>query len=65
MSATLFSAVGAARQGDRYRTVEMRWNRAATEVRQIIDLVKTTMVRNDETAGTTLSKARAAVQSIG
>ena len=50
---------------EEYRTVEDRWNRAATEVRQIIDLVKTTMVRNDETAGTTLARARAAVQGIG
>lgn len=50
---------------DEYRTVETRWNNAATEVRQIIDLVKTTMARNDETAGTTLSRARSAVQSIG
>jgi len=57
-----FSADGVSEE---YRTVEMRWNRAATEVRQIIDLVKTTMARNDETAGTTLSKARAAVQAIG
>ncbi len=50
---------------EEYRTIETRWNRAATEVRQIIDLVKTTLTRNDETAGTTLSKARAAVHSIG
>jgi hypothetical protein len=50
---------------DEYAVVEQRWHRAAGEVRQIIDLVKTTMVRNDETAGTTLSRARAAVQSIG
>ena len=50
---------------EEYRTVEDRWNRAATEVRQIIDLVKTTMVRNDETAGTTLARARSAVQGIG
>lgn len=50
---------------EEYRTVETRWNRAAGEVRQIIDLVKTTMVRNDETAAGTLSKARSAVQSIG
>ncbi|MFN2494741.1 MAG: pore-forming ESAT-6 family protein [Pseudonocardiaceae bacterium] len=57
-----FSADGVSEE---YRTVEARWNRAATEVRQIIDLVKTTMVRNDETAGTTLSRARSAVQSIG
>ncbi|MEU5779723.1 pore-forming ESAT-6 family protein [Micromonospora sp. DT43] len=48
-----------------YRTVEDRWNRAAGEVRAIIDLVKTTMTKNDETANTTLSRARSAVQSIG
>ncbi|SCE83129.1 pore-forming ESAT-6 family protein [Micromonospora chokoriensis] len=50
---------------EEYRTVEDRWNRAATEVRTIIDLVKTTMVKNDDTATTTLAKARTAVQSIG
>jgi len=50
---------------EEYRAVETRWNNAATEVRAIIDLVKTTMTRNDETAGTTLSRARSAVQSIG
>ncbi|MCZ7377850.1 pore-forming ESAT-6 family protein [Micromonospora sp. WMMC250] len=50
---------------EEYRTVEDRWNRAASEVRTIIDLVKTTMVKNDDTATTTLSKARTAVQSIG
>lgn len=50
---------------EEYRNVEQRWNRAATEVRQIIDLIKTTMTRNDETAGTALSRARSAVQSIG
>lgn len=50
---------------EEYRSVEQRWDRAATEVRQIIELVKTTMARNDETAGTALSRARSAVQSIG
>ncbi len=50
---------------EEYRVVEQRWNRAATEVRQIIDLLKTTMTRNDETAGTAMSRARSAVQSIG
>jgi hypothetical protein len=57
-----FQADGAS---DEYRTVEDRWNRAANEVRQIIDLVKTTMVRNDETAAGALARARAAVQAIG
>ncbi|MGW2627259.1 pore-forming ESAT-6 family protein [Micromonospora taraxaci] len=50
---------------EEYRTVEDRWNCAASEVRTIIDLVKTTMVKNDDTATTTLAKARTAVQSIG
>lgn len=48
-----------------YHSVEQRWHRAASEVRQIIQLLKTTMVRNDETAHSTLSRARSAVQSIG
>lgn len=50
---------------DQYAVVEQRWNRAATEVRTIIDLVKTTMTRNDESATGALSRAGAAVQGIG
>lgn len=50
---------------EEYRTVEVRWNRAATEVRQIIDLVKQTMSRNDEHATTAQSQAAAAVANIG
>jgi len=50
---------------DDYAVVEQRWNSAATEVQQIIALVKTTMTRNDETATTALSQARTAVQGIG
>jgi len=50
---------------EEYSDVERRWKTAASEVRQIIELVKTTMTRNDETAGSTLSRARSAVQSIG
>ena len=57
-----FSADGVSEE---YQAVEVRWNRAATEVQSIIDLVKTTMTRNDETASMTLSRARSAVQSIG
>jgi hypothetical protein len=57
-----FSADGVSED---YRAVETRWNNAATEVRQIIEMLKQTMVRNDETAGSTLSRARSAVQSIG
>ncbi|ALG06469.1 pore-forming ESAT-6 family protein [Kibdelosporangium phytohabitans] len=50
---------------DEYATVEQRWKTAATEVRQIIGLVKQTMAQNDETAGTALTQARSAVQGIG
>jgi hypothetical protein len=50
---------------EEYRVVEDRWNRAATEVRTFIDLVKTTMTRNDESATTAMTQARAAVQGIG
>lgn len=57
-----FQADGVAEE---YRSVEQRWNRAAHEVRQIIHLVKTTLLRNDETATSTLSRARSEVQSIG
>lgn len=50
---------------EEYRVVEQRWTRAASEVQQIITLVRTTMTRNDDTATTALSQARTAVQSIG
>ena len=50
---------------EEYRAVEQRWNNAATEVRQIITLVKTTMTKNDESAATAGSRASAAVQAIG
>ena len=48
-----------------YRVVETRWNTAAAQVREILDLVKTTLSRNDDTATTALSRARTAVQAIG
>ena len=50
---------------DEYAVVEQRWHRAATEVRQIIELVKTTLTQNDESATTASTRARAAVQGIG
>lgn len=50
---------------DEYAAVEQRWHRAAGEVRQIIDLLKTTMAKNDESATGAQTRARAAVQSIG
>jgi hypothetical protein len=50
---------------EEYRVVEQRWNNAANEVRTIIDLLRTTMSRNDETASTTQTRASNAVQAIG
>lgn len=48
-----------------YQAVEQRWNSAASEVRAIINLVKSTLEKNDGTAQSTLARAKAAVQSIG
>jgi hypothetical protein len=50
---------------DDYITVERRWNTAASEVKHIITLVRDTLNKNDDTAATTLSQARAAVADIG
>ncbi|MFC9510087.1 pore-forming ESAT-6 family protein [Streptomyces sp. NPDC057002] len=57
-----FTADGVA---DEYHGKENRWHTAASEVREIIRLVRTTMEQNDGTAQTTLAKARAAVDNIG
>ncbi|WP_442910952.1 pore-forming ESAT-6 family protein [Kitasatospora sp. NBC_01266] len=50
---------------DQYHEKEQRWNRAATEVRGIINLVKGTLEKNDGTAQQTLSRAKSAVDGIG
>lgn len=50
---------------DQYRTVETRWNNAATQVQQIIALVRTTMAKNDDSATGALTRARGAVDAIG
>jgi hypothetical protein len=50
---------------DQYHDKEVRWNTAASEVRSIITLIKTTLQQNDDTAQTTLSRARSAVDGIG
>ncbi|MBL1116385.1 pore-forming ESAT-6 family protein [Streptomyces sp. 110] len=57
-----FTADGVA---DEYHGKEARWNKAAAEVRQIIQLVKSTLEKNDGTAQQTLSRAKAAVDAIG
>ncbi|WP_217251616.1 pore-forming ESAT-6 family protein [Streptomyces sp. AC602_WCS936] len=50
---------------DEYHGKEVRWNRAADEVRSIIQLVRTTLEDNDGTAQSTLARAKAAVDNIG
>ncbi|MEU1941661.1 pore-forming ESAT-6 family protein [Streptomyces sp. NPDC020125] len=50
---------------DEYHGKEVRWNRAAAEVREIIRLVRSTLEKNDGTAQSTLAKAKSAVDNIG
>ncbi|MDF6043980.1 pore-forming ESAT-6 family protein [Streptomyces sp. JH14] len=57
-----FTADGVA---DEYHGKEMRWNRASQEVRNIIQLLKTTLEKNDGTAQHTITRAKAAVDNIG
>ncbi|MFD0686799.1 pore-forming ESAT-6 family protein [Actinomadura fibrosa] len=56
-----FEATGVSEE---YRAKEVKWHTAANETREIIRLVKATLEKNDEIAGTTLGKASAAVQAI-
>ena len=57
-----FAADGVA---DEYHGKELRWNRASTEVKNIIQLLKTTLEQNDGTAQSTIAKAKSAVDNIG
>ncbi|MFI2432191.1 pore-forming ESAT-6 family protein [Streptomyces sp. NPDC018693] len=57
-----FQADGVA---DEYHGKEQRWNRASTEVKNIVALLKSTLEQNDGTAQSTLSRAKAAVDNIG
>lgn len=57
-----FAADGVAEE---YHGKEQRWNRASQEVRSIIQLLKTTLEKNDVTAHQTLARAKAAVDNIG
>ena len=50
---------------DDYRGKELRWKNAAGEVRGIIHSLRSSLERNDESAGEALRKARAAVENIG
>lgn len=56
-----FSADGVA---EHYRAMEQRWHSAATQVQQIITLLRATITSADDTATTALPQARAAVQDI-
>ncbi|SCD80793.1 pore-forming ESAT-6 family protein [Streptomyces sp. PpalLS-921] len=57
-----FAADGVA---DEYHGKELRWNTTSQEVRNIIQLLKTTLEKNDDTAHRTLARAKAAVDNIG
>ncbi|MEU1186015.1 pore-forming ESAT-6 family protein [Streptomyces sp. NPDC005820] len=57
-----FTADGVA---DEYHGKEQRWNRASTEVRNIIGLLKSTLEQNDGTAQSTIQRAKSAVDNIG
>ena len=57
-----FTADGVA---DEYHGKELRWNDASQEVKNIIQLLKSTLEKNDGTAQHTLSRAKAAVDNIG
>jgi hypothetical protein len=57
-----FAADGVA---DEYHGKELRWQRASQEVKSIIQLLKTTLEKNDGTAQSTIAKAKSAVDNIG
>ncbi|WP_405439293.1 pore-forming ESAT-6 family protein [Streptomyces avidinii] len=57
-----FTAEGVA---DDYHAKEQRWKNASQEVKNIIQLLNTTLEKNDATAQQTLQRARTAVNNIG
>jgi hypothetical protein len=50
---------------EEYRGKELRWNRAAAEVRGIIGLLRSALEMNDDTAQSMLVTAKATVNNIG
>lgn len=50
---------------EEYHAKEVRWNQVATEVRQIIQTLRSSLATNDETAANTIAKAKSAVDAIG
>lgn len=57
-----FQADGVA---DDYHAKELRWYSTSQEVRNIIQLLKSTLEKNDATAQQTIQRAKAAVDNIG
>ncbi|MGW7102188.1 pore-forming ESAT-6 family protein [Streptomyces sp. NPDC054838] len=57
-----FAADGVA---DEYHGKELRWKNASQEVKNIIQLLKSTLEKNDATAHQTIARAKAAVDNIG
>ncbi|WP_197981446.1 MULTISPECIES: hypothetical protein [unclassified Frigoribacterium] len=49
---------------EEYAGKEQRWNRVATEVRTIINTLRTSLQSNDESAQTAMQRAKAAVDGI-
>jgi len=50
---------------DEYQGKELRWKNAAAEVKQIIQTLRRSLASNDDTAQSTLQKAKTAVDNIG
>lgn len=57
-----FMADGVAEE---YHGKELRWQSASHEVKSIIQLLRTTLEKNDGTAQHTISRAKSAVDNIG
>ena len=50
---------------DEYQAKEARWNKAASEVRSIIHVLRGSMQHTDESATGALGKAKSAVEDMG
>jgi hypothetical protein len=50
---------------EEYAVTELRWRNVANEVRSIIQVLRSSLGSNDETAAQSLQRAKTAVDSIG
>ena len=50
---------------DDYASKELRWKNAATNVREIIRSIRTSLEQSDQSAQSTISRAKAAVEGMG